>query len=169
MCQDAVLTRDKYEQKAMAWMPICSFCNHVETNDHLFFNCPIFIVVLGVLGKALGSNLITGSFWQAMAWFHSLFSRCGKFHVVILASIYWAIWNMRNRVTFDKIHLKSPSVITFYAISLLIYWAGLQKVPTDKGKLLEGAHKLKQVAAMVYSRQDKNGGDSHQLAIVALT
>jgi hypothetical protein len=52
---------------------------------------------------------------------------------------------------------------------LLIYWVGLQKVATDKEKLLEGAHKLKRVAAMVYSREEKNGGDSRQLAIVALT
>jgi hypothetical protein len=43
----------------------------------------------------------------------------------------------------EKFHLKSPSVITFYSISLLIYWAGLQKVAIDKEKLLKGAHKLK--------------------------
>jgi hypothetical protein len=125
-------------------------------------------VVWGVLDKALGSNLIPGSFWQARAWFHNLLPGCGKFHVVILASICWAIWNVRNRITFDKFHLKSPSVISFYFISLLIYWAGLQKDVSDKEKLLEGAHKLKQAAAMVYARQEHND-DSRELAIGART
>jgi hypothetical protein len=74
------------------------------------------------------------------------------FYAVILASIYWAIWNMHNRVTFDKYNFKSPSIITFYSISLLIYWASLQKIATDKEKLLEGAQKLKQVVVVVYSR-----------------
>jgi hypothetical protein len=83
ICQDDVLTRENMKKRQWPGSPICYFCNHVETNDHLFFNCPISRVVLGVLGKALGSNLITGSFWHAMAWFHSLFPRCGKFHVVI--------------------------------------------------------------------------------------
>jgi hypothetical protein len=45
--------------------------------------------------------------------------------------------------------------------------AGLQKVTTDKEKLLEGAHKLKQVAAMVYACHEQNG-DSRQLAIVVV-
>jgi hypothetical protein len=62
--------------------------------------------------------------------------------------------------------LKSPSVISFYSISLLIYWAGLQKDVADKEKLIEGANKLKQVAALVYARQDDG---SHQLAIVTMT
>jgi hypothetical protein len=101
-----------------------------------------------------------------MVWFHSFLSGFEKFHMVILASIYWAIWNIRNRITFDKFHLKSPSVITFYSISLLIYWAGLQKDAADKERLIEGANMLKQVATSVYSRQVE---DSHQLAIVTMT
>jgi hypothetical protein len=47
MCQDAVLTRENMKKKELAWIPVCSFCNHLETNDHLFFNCPISRVVWG--------------------------------------------------------------------------------------------------------------------------
>jgi hypothetical protein len=94
-----------------------------------------------------------------MAWFHSYLPGLEKFHMVILASICWSIWNIRNRVTFDNFHLKSPSVISFYFFSLLIYWAGLQKDAADKERLIEGANKLKQVATSVYTRQDDG---SHQ-------
>jgi hypothetical protein len=40
------------------------------------------------------------------------------------------------------------------------------KDAADKEKLIEGANKLKQVAATVYARQDDG---SHQLAIVTMT
>jgi hypothetical protein len=135
MCQDAMLTRENMKKRNWTGSP---FCSQVETNGHLFFNCSTSKVVWGVLGKALGTDLVPGSFWQAMTWFHMHLPQCDKFHVVILSSICWAIWNVRNRVTFDKYNLKSSSVITFYSISLLIYWAGLQKVATDKEKLIEG-------------------------------
>jgi hypothetical protein len=122
-------------------------------------------VVWGVLGKALGSNLIPHSFWQAKGWFHTLLPE--KFHVVILASICWEIWNMRNRVRQVPLEVSKCNHLLFHILAYLL--AGLQKVATDKEKLLKDAHKLKQVAAMVYSRQDQNGGSSRQLAIVALT
>jgi hypothetical protein len=104
-----------------------------------FFHCAISKVVWGVLSKALGTNLVPGSFWQAIASLYAHLPKCHKFHMVILDSVCWAIWNVRNRITFDKYTLKSPSVITFYSISLLIYWAGLQKLAADKEKLSEGA------------------------------
>jgi hypothetical protein len=49
-----------------------------------------------------------------MAWFHNFIPRWEKFHVVILASVVWAIWaiwNIRGRITFDDYILKSLSVI----------------------------------------------------------
>jgi hypothetical protein len=49
---------------------------------------------------------------------------------------------------------------------LLIYWAGLQKHAAEKERLIEGANKLKQVATLVYSRQEEG---SRQLAIVTMT
>jgi hypothetical protein len=89
-----------------------------------FFTSSIRKVVWRVLGKALGTSHVPESFWQAIAWFHAYLPNNDKFHIVTLASVCWAIWNVRNRITFDKYILKSPSVITFYSISLLLYWAG---------------------------------------------
>jgi hypothetical protein len=91
LCQDAVLTRENMKKRQWHGSPICSFCSHEETNDHLFFTCPISKVVSGVLGKAFDSAYVPNSFWQAMAWFHSYLPGLEKFHMVILASICWAI------------------------------------------------------------------------------
>jgi hypothetical protein len=62
MCQDAVLTRENMKKRQWSGSPVCSFCNQEETNDHLFFTCPISRVVWGVLSKALGSNSVPISF-----------------------------------------------------------------------------------------------------------
>jgi hypothetical protein len=46
-----------------------------------------------------------------------------------------------------------------------VYWAGLQKDFADKKKLLEGARKLKQVDASIYSKRQADV-DPHQLTLV---
>jgi hypothetical protein len=46
-----------------------------------------------------------------------------------------------------------------------VYWAGLQKDFADKEKLLEGARKLKQVDASIYSKRQADV-DPHQLTLV---
>jgi hypothetical protein len=53
-----------------------------------------------------------------------------------------------KELLFIKYILKSPSVISFYSISLLIYWSDLQK-KAEKGVLIEGG---KQVEANSYQR-----------------
>jgi hypothetical protein len=57
----------------------------------IFITCPISKVVWGVLVKALGTNYMSGSFWQAMAWFHAYLANHEKFHVVILVFVCWPI------------------------------------------------------------------------------
>jgi hypothetical protein len=59
---------------------------------------------------------LASTFWQAMAWFQNFIPLVEKFHVVILASVVWAIWNNHKRVTFDKYILKSLSVISSFSI-----------------------------------------------------
>jgi hypothetical protein len=57
-----------------------------------------------------------------MAWFHSFSPGIEKLYVVIIAAICWAIGNIRNKVTFEKHILRSPSEITYFVVSLLVYW-----------------------------------------------
>jgi hypothetical protein len=139
LCQDVVLTRENMKKRNWPGAPRCSFCNLLESNNHLFFTCKIVRVVWGILGKALGTDCVPQSFWQAVTWFHVFMPKREKFHIVILATVCWAIWNTRNKVTFDKFVLKSLSVISFFSVSLLMYCVGLQKDARDKGKLMEGA------------------------------
>jgi hypothetical protein len=55
-------------------------------------------------------------------------------------------------VTFEEHVLRSSSEITFFSISLLMYWAGLQKAE-DKERLSMGAQKMMHAASTIYARE----------------
>jgi hypothetical protein len=96
--------------------PICSFCRQVESNDHLFFTCNTSRVIWGVLASAMGARCIPTSFWQAMAYAPDF----EKFYVIIIATFCWAIWNLRNKITFKKRILRLSSEITYFTVSLIV-------------------------------------------------
>jgi hypothetical protein len=105
-------------------------------------------VIWGVLASAMGARCIPTSFWQAMAWFHSYAPGFEKFYVVIIAAVCWAIWNVRNKITFEKHVPRSPSEITYFAVALTVYWVGLQKAD-DKKSMIGGAEKMVQAASSI--------------------
>jgi hypothetical protein len=62
LCQDVVLTRENMKNRNWPGSPRCSFCNLLESNNHLFFTSKIARVVWGILGKALGTSRVPQSF-----------------------------------------------------------------------------------------------------------
>jgi hypothetical protein len=165
LCQDAVLTRENMKKRKWPGSPTCSFCRQVESNDHIFFTCNTSRVVWGVLASAMGVRCVPNSFWQAMAWLHAYFPGFERFYTIIIAAICWAIWNVRNKITFDKHILRSPSEISYFAVALIVYWTGLQK-PEDKSYLSEGAKKMAQAAAAVYSRRATTSPNQTQMLLI---
>jgi hypothetical protein len=109
-------------------------------------------VIWGVLASAMGARCIPTSFWQAMAWFHSYAPGFEKFYVVIITTVCWVIWNVKNKITFKKHVLRSPNEITYFDGALIVYWAGLQKAD-DKKSLIGGAEKMVQAASSIYTRR----------------
>jgi hypothetical protein len=109
----------------------------------------------------MGAHCVPNNFWQAIAWFHSYIPHMEKFYVILIASICWIIWNIRNKVTFEKHILRSPSEISFFSISLMLYWAGLQE-GSDKACLADGAAKL---ASSVFAGRITSAGPSSMLMI----
>ena len=48
--QNAVVTRDNMKKRNWPGSPVCSFCDVVETANHLFFECSVSRVVWGTVG-----------------------------------------------------------------------------------------------------------------------
>jgi hypothetical protein len=148
---DAILTRDKLKRRNWPGSPICSFCHQQETAIHLLFSCSHARVVWGVVGSMIKTNSCPGSLWQCMSWFHAFFPRGKKFHMLILSAVCWAIWIVRNQITFDKKVVRSPMVTVFATCAFLRYWAGLYN-EEDKSKIVAGADQMMRKASELASQ-----------------
>jgi hypothetical protein len=164
LCRNALPTRENLRKRNWMGSPLCSFCNQVETCDHLFFACNTSKVVWGVLGSTMGASCAPTNFWQAMAWFHRFNPGFERFFMTLIAATCWAIWTVRNKVTFDDHVLRSPSEITFSSIALLIYWAGLLKAE-DKSRLTMGAQKMMTAASSIYASRPSSAAPGQLLMI----
>jgi hypothetical protein len=142
--QNAVQTRDNLKRRKWEGSPLCSFCNQIETANHLFFSCSHARVLWGTLGTMFGASTCPNSLWQCWTWLLAYFPRGKKFHMLLLAAGCWAIWNVRNQITFEKKVVKSPMVTIFSMCAFLRYWAGLYG--DDAEKVRGGADQLMQKA-----------------------
>ena len=157
--RNAILTRDNLVKRNWLGNPKCSFCQQNETAVHLFFGCSNAKTIWGTLGSVLGTATCPRSLWQCIVWLHK-FVRWGKqFHMLILASVCWAIWITRNEITFDKKVVRSPLVIIYTMCSFLRYWAGLYG-NDDSEKIKEGADQLMYKAAMLAGHVSGSRGNA---------
>jgi hypothetical protein len=88
-----------------------------------------------------------------------------KFYMVGLAAIYWAIWQARNNVCFERKKIRSPTEIICSTSSFLKYWAGLQK-GEEKEMLEVGAEALKN-AALHHHPQEQEQEESRSGTVLS--
>jgi hypothetical protein len=142
--QDAVITRDNMRKRKWPGSPLCSFCCAVETTNHLFFHCSVAKIAWGAMRKVLGTSFCPKNFWQAFVWFYSFLSE--KFYMFGMAAVCWAIWILRNKMTFEKYVLQNPAEVVFMVCYFLMHWTGLHK-EEDKKMLESGVKRLMETAA----------------------
>lgn len=76
----AILTKNMIKRK---WKgnPDCYFCEHSESIDHLFFNCPVARVVWACIAISIGANDIPGNLNQCWLWLDKWLPQGKKYHV----------------------------------------------------------------------------------------
>lgn len=94
------------------------------------------------VASVFDTDLCPNNIWQFYAWCYAFFPEGEAFYTVGLAAVCWAIWNCRNRMTFEFKFPKSPFEIVFGSCASLLYWAGMQK-HGDGDDLRRGAMMLK--------------------------
>jgi hypothetical protein len=57
MMQNAVLARDNMKKRKFPGNPMCSFFDHNEDRNHLFFTCTSAKVFGSISGSILGANI----------------------------------------------------------------------------------------------------------------
>lgn len=101
--------------------PKCSFCSDRETSQHLFFLCPVARFVWRTIGSVFGTELCPNNILQFYTWWYVFFPEGEKFYTVGLAAVCWAIWNCRNRATFEFKLPKTPFEVVFATCASLLY------------------------------------------------
>jgi hypothetical protein len=66
--------------------------------------------------------------------------------MLLLATICRGIWNVRNKITFDGVVVRSPMVTIATICSFLHFWAGLYGAE-EEGRIKKGADQILQRAS----------------------
>ena len=164
LVQDAVPTRENMKKRKWLGNPCCSFCDQMETSNHLFFSCTTAKSVWGIVGAVLKTETCPKNFWQCFSWFYAFWPGGGKFYPLMIAAVCWSLWTTRNKMTFDKYKLRNPISIVFTACAFLTYWAGLYS-GDDKEAITGGAAQLKKMAMLYVERGSASQTDAGLLRL----
>ena len=85
-----VLTKDNMKRKNWPGDPSCCFCSQIETVDHLFFQCLVAKVTLGIVGHCLGATEIPQTTLQYRVWINKWLSSGVVVQHFGFAAICWA-------------------------------------------------------------------------------
>jgi hypothetical protein len=150
--QNAILTRDNLKKRKWGGSPLCSFCQQEETMTHLFFECSNAKVIWGNLGGIFGNIFVSFFFMAECGLVLSFLSSRKKISYVTSFCYLLGIWNIRNKITFEKAIVRSPLVTIAMICSLLHYWAGLFG-REDGGRIKLGADQMLQRASALHSKE----------------
>lgn len=103
----------------MAGDPCSSFCDQLETSQHLLVLCPVSRVVWRTVGSLLGTDCCPYFVWQYYTWACSFLLGLDKIHTIGLAALCWAIWLARNRATSEHKWINTPFEIVFTTCAFL--------------------------------------------------
>ena len=62
---DAILTRDNLRKRKWTGLSVCSFCDNIGSDNHLFFSCVVAKVVWGCWVPVWVRNLVLQAFSKA--------------------------------------------------------------------------------------------------------
>jgi hypothetical protein len=102
--QKEILTKDNLVKRNWQGSSKCCFCDHEETVQHLFIQCPFAKIVWSIVRMALNIspplniNNLFGTWLNGLPKTEKVHIRVGTY------AISWAIWHVRNDFIFNKSH-----------------------------------------------------------------
>jgi hypothetical protein len=125
--KNRVLTRNNLKNKGWKGNDLCEFCDNLESQNHLFFGCPLARYVWNVVGVALNINAMPSSCLELYRQCFASFSRIDRKVVMIGAvALCWTLWRTRNNSFFDGMRSKDPTNVIFLICHFLNSWAKLR-------------------------------------------
>jgi len=121
--QNSIFTKDNMIRRKWVGDPKCYFCTQNETANHLFFDCPVAIVVLGILGLCIGATNVPRNIQSYKLWIKKWVPGGNQAHTFGLAAVCWSIWKGNAEIEF--VLTKNPLAVIMRTCSFMSYWSGL--------------------------------------------
>jgi hypothetical protein len=126
---DRVQIGEQLTRRKSKHSEFCKYCGHVETRDHLFFNCNITQMIwvwVRVSLRWYRRPTSMTSFQDMLNAGEVENSKSANFFV--LASVAWSVWKTRNDWVFNNRLIKSPKALAYQVLALLQQWKKILKM-----------------------------------------
>ena len=121
---------------------LCELCHRPESADHIFFSCVFAKLAWAGWRDMFLVQWNPASLAECLALFLQLPGKQHRPFWILLAAQCWAIWQIRNKYSIERVFPNNPANVFFKTLILLQQWQPLFK-DKDKELLEEFAAKLK--------------------------
>jgi hypothetical protein len=146
-----ILTRDNLAKRNWQGSKTCCFCDKDESIQHLFFDCLLAKTLWRIIHLTFGlappkniSNLFGN-------WLNGLNKRTKCQIRVGVCALLWALWHVRNDITFNKSRNASFLQVIPLATHWIRTWSCLQP-EAQRQDMVSGSNRLETVAQDLFSR-----------------
>ena len=100
--QNYILTKDNLLRRKWHGSATCQVLSDNDTVSHLFLECSLAKYARSIVALVVGVNCKPCSVDQFWVFAQRFMGQGGKYHMVGLAAVCWALWRARNNVCFEK-------------------------------------------------------------------
>jgi hypothetical protein len=126
--KNRILTKENLKKKGWKKVELREFCDDHETEEHLFFLCPLAKYIWNVVSVSLGISKIPECFVDLYRdWFNMYSGRDRKAVIVGSVAVVWTIWKTRNKSCFQKIRPGDPTSVITLVCHFINTWSNMQK------------------------------------------
>jgi hypothetical protein len=127
LCREAILTKDNLVKRNWNGNVMCSFCNNLETVQHLFFDCTLARFLWGVIQLTFDLPKPHNITHVYGGWVQNMNAKSKRILFVGIGTMFWSIWLSRNDIVFNKKPILSYMQVMFRATYWTRTWASFQK------------------------------------------
>ena len=103
--KQVILTKDNLIKRRWVESSRCCFCDHDETIQHLFLECPLPKLLWRTIHIAFNINPPVDIASLSVTWLAGVEQITAARIRIGICALLWAIWNCRNDMIFNRQHI----------------------------------------------------------------
>ena len=149
--QQVILTKNNLIKRWWVGSPRCCFCDHDETIQHLFLECPLAKLLWRTIHIAFNINPPVDIDSLFRTWLAGVEHTIAARIQIGICALLWAIWNCRNDFILNRQYNLNFLRVIFRATAWIRTWSLL--TPTEpRERLITGSVRWKMVARDIFNR-----------------